>query len=211
MYLQKGDFFRMFEKYKGIRDEELVKLYKSTKNDEIELELMERYEIHSKVLAGQQYHKYQFLYQVEYDDLYAIAMSQLFFAIRNIKSSNRNFFQFWKKYAVNEINRYVSQYQIEENYRILSIDLVGSERYFALSDSEINDVDVLDMNSHISIILQQHSREFTDEEKTVLLLYISGYDIGEIAVETGYKYTKARRLVNIAKDKLADILLKETK
>ena len=201
----------MFEKYKGIRDEELVKTYRINKSDEIELELMERYEIHSKVLASEQYQKYKFLYQVEYDDLYAIAMSQLFFAIRTIRSTNRNFFQFWKKYAVNEINRYVSQYQLEENYKILSIDLVSSERYYALSDSEINDADVLDMNSHISIILEHNSREFTDEEKSVLLLYISGYDIGEIAVETGYKYSKTRRLVNIAKEKLADILLKETK
>lgn len=211
MYLQKGEFFHMFEKYKGIRDEELVKTYRINKSDEIELELMERYEIHSKVLASEQYQKYKFLYQVEYDDLYAIAMSQLFFAIRTIRSTNRNFFQFWKKYAVNEINRYVSQYQLEENYKILSIDLVSSERYYALSDSEINDADVLDMNSHISIILEHNSREFTDEEKSVLLLYISGYDIGEIALETGYKYSKTRRLVNVAKEKLADILLKETK
>ena len=42
----------MFAKYNGVRDEELVLRYKSSKESDLELELVDRYKIHSRKLAS---------------------------------------------------------------------------------------------------------------------------------------------------------------
>ena len=62
----------MLNKFKGIRDEELVLQYQKCHDDDIESELIDRYRIHSKKLAGELFRNYRFVFQVEYDDLYSV-------------------------------------------------------------------------------------------------------------------------------------------
>ena len=97
----------MLNKFKGIRDEELVSQYKVSKDDDVEAELIDRYRIHSKKLAGEMFQNYKHVFQIEYDDLFQICLMNLFTAIKSFKI-NMNFFRFWKTISINEIKLYVT-------------------------------------------------------------------------------------------------------
>ena len=56
----------MLKKFENVRDEELVFLYKKSKDDDVEMELVLRYQIHSKKLASEQYHKFRYVFRLEY-------------------------------------------------------------------------------------------------------------------------------------------------
>ncbi len=197
----------MLEKFHELRDETLVLMYKEKQSEDIELELISRYEIHSKKLASELFQKYRFLYQVEYDDLYCIILSQLFIAIGAMKVGNKSFYEYWKKLATHEANRYASQFSIDDNCKIFSLDMFNPERLSFFCDSADYHNEALNMQSHLTILFENHFDKFDKKERDILVLYIAGYSMKEIAEETGLKYSTVRIRLSRIKDKIADILL----
>lgn len=188
----------MFKKFENIRDEQLVLKYKESKDDDIELELVSRYKIHAKKLASELYLKFKFVFQIEYEDIFAIILSSLFTAIRSFKTSS-NFFKLWKTIATNDINIYVCSLpllKMESNYSIIS-----TSRDISLA-SPYEHNDNIDLSSEIERILIENKDQFDPKDRDIFILYVSGYTIRDIANETGLKYHYIRARIKVIKEKI---------
>ena len=199
----------MLEKFKGIRDEELVLTYKESKDDDIESELIDRYRIHSKKLAGEMYRNYKFVFQVEYEDLYQICLMNLFTAIRSF-NKKVNFFRFWKTISTNEIKLYVTDLpllKIESNAGIISTsrDISGNELVLASPNKVESNID---LSSEVERILSKNKDTFDPNDIDIFILFVGGYTITDIAKETGLKYHYVRSRVNVIKDKMSKYFAK---
>lgn len=190
----------MLSKFKSVRDEELVSKYKESRDDDIEMELVERYRIHSKKLAGELFQNYKYVFQVEFDDLYSIALTNLFVAIRSFKH-NASFFRLWKTIAINEIKLYVAKLPLLKIEGPISI--VGSSRDndFVLSSSYNNQSDI-DLTNEVEQIIIKNKDSFEPKDKDIFILFVAGYSIMDIAKETGLKYHYVRSRILIIKDRL---------
>ena len=195
----------MLKKFNNVRDEELVYKYKTNKDEDIELELIERYKIHSKKLAGEQYQKYRYIFQIEYEDIYAIVLAAVLTAIRSFKvSDNANFFKLWKTIATNEINLYVCKMPLLKveaniNYILTSRDNSGDNLFLASSKQQESNID---LTGEIERILISKKDQFDPKDRDIFILYVSGYTITDIAKETGLKYHYVRSRVHVIKEKI---------
>ena len=206
VFLRKGDFF-MFQKFNGVRDEDLVFMYKERKDDDVEMELIDRYKIHSKKLAYELYQKYRFTFQVEYEDIYSIVLANLFPAIKSFKSK-LNFYKLWKRISSNEVNLYVSQLPLlkyKKQYDIISTSRDEPNNNLVLA----SDTDVNILKDDVERIILKSKVNFTEEDKDIYILLSSGYSIQDIAKETGLKYNHVRSRVNKIKEKLTSILFNQ--
>lgn len=199
----------MLNKFKGIRDEELVSQYKVSKDDDVESELIDRYRIHSKKLAGEMFQNYKHVFQIEYDDLFQICLMNLFTAIKSFKI-NMNFFRFWKTISINEIKLYVTTLpllKIESNAGIISTsrDISGNDFVLASpSKAESN----IDLTSEVERILKKNKDTFDPNDMDIFILFVAGYTITDIAKETGLKYHYVRSRINVIKDKMGKYFAK---
>ena len=199
----------MLNKFKGIRDEELVSQYKVSKDDAVEAELIDRYRIHSKKLAGEMFQNYKHVFQIEYDDLFQICLMNLFTAIKSFKI-NMNFFRFWKTISINEIKLYVTTLpllKIESNAGIISTSRDISGNGFVLaspSKAESN----IDLTSEVERILKKNKDTFDPNDMDIFILFVAGYTITDIAKETGLKYHYVRSRINVIKDKMGKYFAK---
>ena len=199
----------MLNKFKGVRDEELVKLYKEKHDDDVEVELIDRYRVHSKKLAGELYQTYRFVFQVEYEDLYQICLMNLFTAISSAKT-NVHFFKFWKTVSTNEVKMYIATLPLlkrERNVGIVSTsrDISNNEFVFA---SPVKEESNIDLSSEVERILSKGKDTFDPNDMDIFILYSAGYSITDIAKETGLKYYYVRSRINIIKDKMSKYFAK---
>lgn len=199
----------MLNKFKGIRDEELVLQYQKCHDDDIESELIDRYRIHSKKLAGELFRNYRFVFQVEYDDLYSVCLMNLFNSIKSFKV-NMNFFRLWKKIATNEIKLYVTTLPLlkrESNAGIISTsrDISGNDIVLA-SPSKVESN--IDLSSEVERILKKNKDTFDPNDMDIFILFAAGYTMSDIAKETGLKYHYVRSRINIIKDKMGKYFAK---
>lgn len=201
----------MFQKFRDVSDNELVFMYKKTQQDDLELEIISRYQKHARLLAGLLYSKYKFLYQVEYDDIYAILLDSLIGAIRNYSDEKINFYQYWKVAAENDVNAYASKFSIASNDVLLSNDAFSEEAasssYLRHSPEEMND-DYLS-SFDLDEILNNKNNKFDKRDVDLFRLYMAGYSYIELAQLTGLGYNHIRYRIIDVKKKLANILFNQ--
>ncbi len=199
----------MLAKFNGIRDEELVSKYKENRDDDIEMELIDRYRIHSKKLAGELYRNYRYVFQIEYDDLYSICLANLFDAIRSFKKK-QSFFNLWKTIATNDIKLYVCNLPLlkqESSLHIVSTSRDNSNSELVISSSQRTESSI-DLSQEIEQILINNKDKFAVNDRDIFILYVGGYSITDIANETGLKYHYVRRRINIIKEKIEKYFVK---
>lgn len=199
----------MFLKYKDVRDEDLVFIYKETKSDDVEMELIDRYRIHSRKLASELYEKYRFVFQVEYEDIYSIALANVFQAIKSFQK-RLHFFKLWKRIATNEVNFYVSSLPLlkeNQQFSVISTSRDNSGDSFFLASNTNVDTNIL--KEDVERILLKSTENFSEKDRDIFILLVSGYSIQDIADETGLKYNHVRARVNKIKEKLNSILFNQ--
>ena len=196
----------MLKKFDNVRDEELVLKYKAKKDEDIELELIERYKIHSKKLASEQYQKYRYVFQIEYEDVYATILASVITAIRSFKiKQNTSFFKLWKTIATNEINLYVTKLpllKLEANIGYITTSRDISNDNMVLSSSNKSEETSIDLSHEIERILVSNKDSFDPKDRDIFILYVSGYSITDSANETGLKYHYVRSRINSIKEKI---------
>lgn len=195
----------MLTKFKDVRDEPLVFKYKNKRDDDIEMELIERYKIHSRKLASELYQNFRFVFQVEYDDLYSIALANLFVAIKSFKKE-LSFFKLWKKVATNEIKVYVSslpliKYQTTSDFILTSRDKDMNESYMVLASPSLED-NSIDLASDIEKMITRNNQIFDKKDIDIYILYISGYSYHDIANMTGLKYHYVRSRIILIREQI---------
>ena len=192
-------------KFKGVRDEPLILKYKENRDDDIEIELIERYKIHSRKLASELYQNFKFVFQVEYEDLYSIALANLFVAIKYFRK-DLSFFKLWKKVATNEIKIYVSslpllKYQSSSDFILTSRDKDMNESSMILASPSLEE-STIDLSSDIEKMILRNSNVFKKEDVDIYILYISGYSYLDIANITGLKYHYVRSRVVLIREQI---------
>ena len=190
----------MLSKFKSVRDEELVSNYKESKDDDIELELIDRYRIHAKKLAGELLQNYKYVFQIEYEDLYYIALMNLFTAIKSYKH-NASFFKLWKTIATNEIKLYVAKLPLLKYEGCPGIVNTSRDNDYVLSSSSYNQTDI-DLSNEIEQIIIKNKDQFEPKDKDIFILFVGGYSIMDIAKETGLKYHYVRSRILVIRDRL---------
>ena len=201
----------MFSKFSSKSDNELVFEYKKTHQDDLEYEIISRYQKHSKLLAGLLFTKFKFLYQVEYDDIYCILLASLFTAIKGFSDNKIVFYQYWKTIAINDVHLYVSQFSQNANDFIKCSPIYNEEPVLAgylrdksalLNDDYLSSFDLDD-------ILDNPKNKLKKKDVDVFRLYLAGYSLHEIADMTDITYSKVRYCVNRVRKKLANILFNQ--
>lgn len=203
----------MYKKYKGLSDDEIVLMYKTKGEDDLENELFSRYKIHTRKLSGDLYRKFKFLYQVEFDDIHCITTACIFLAVNKFKPGMRNFFKYWRNVAVSEVYNYVGQFSSLEKHDDTGYESTnnGEQRnYFRMMKS--NDTSLLDeysIISDIASVIEKDKNNFDPIDKDVFYLFIEGYSLYEIAELLNLKYSAVRRRVSKIKQKITDILFNQ--
>lgn len=201
----------MFEKYQSKTDNELVLSYKKNHNDDVEFELISRYQRHARRLAKELYQKFNFLYQVEFDDLYCICLGALFSAIRSVDEYSINFYTYWKAAATNEATSYVNKFTNIHKSRI--DDYFNYEQgvyqsgYFK-EKSQNTDEDFMS-TFELEEILSNPKNKFSKLDVDVFRLYLAGYTINEIVNLLNSTYNKVRYRINNVRRKIANILFNQ--
>lgn len=201
----------MFEKFQNIRDEELVLRYKEWRSDDIEMELIDRYKIHARKLAGEQYQKFKFIYLVEYEDLYSISLANLFIAIKSF-SKGHSFFKYWKRSAINEIQDYVSRFDLtKDNVEDIPNSLNGDDVHChqVLSQNHVETIDDNDLLLNLDMTIYNSKELFKGSERDILVMYLAGYSGIEIAAKLNLKYNYVNRKIKTIKTKLSNILFNQ--
>ena len=201
----------MFEKYKDKKDNELVLLYKKSHNDDVEFELISRYQRHARRLAKELYDKFCFLYQVEYDDIYCILLGALFSSIRSVSDDSTNFYLYWKTAASNEVTSYVSKFTNIHKSRI--DDYFNYEQGISYSGcfrekAETEDDDYM-AKFELEEILSNPKNKFSKEDVDVFNLYLAGYTINDIVKLLNSTYNKVRYRIENVRRKIANILFNQ--
>ena len=201
----------MISKYLNITDNELVLLYKKSRNDDVEYELIFRYQRNAKRLAKELYDKFNFLYQVEYDDLYCICLGALFTAIRSFDDNSINFYTYWKAAATNEATSYVSKFTNIHKSRIDDYFNYEQGIYhsgYLKEKTQNSDEDFLSM-FELEEILSNPKNKFSKVDIDVFRLYLAGYSINDIVTLQNSTYSKVRYRIDNVRRKLANILFNQ--
>ena len=194
----------MLSKFKGIRDEALVLKYKDSRDDDIEMELIARYKIHSRKLAGELYNNFKYVFQVEYEDIFSIALANLFVAIKSFKTE-LSFFKLWKRIATNEVKIYVTTLPL--------LSLHSNTDFFSTSrDNDLNSNTMLltsplyednsVLSQEIEKLLVSNKAKNSIHDRDIYVLYVSGFTVMDIANETGLKYHYVRSRVESIKRRI---------
>ena len=195
----------MFGKFQNMKDDDLVLLYKEHKDDDVELELIERYRIHSRKLAGEFYRKFKFLYLLEYEDIYSIALSSLFVAIKTFTIGG--FFKYWKTFTTNELNCYVKNFSVTKSdallYSQLNAEEVPSGMILKQNTSQGEKISFSD---EILDIVNDPKNEFKEVDREIMRLYVLGYRLVDIAIITNHLESFVRYHLKKIKNKISDIL-----
>ena len=202
----------MFQKYRLKSDNELVFEYKKTKQDDLEYEIISRYQNHARLLAGLLFSKFKFLYQVEYDDIYCILLGSLSAAINGFNNDGMDFYHYWKSTATHDVLLYVNKFSSkfsddygEENYASNEEPILAG--YMKEKTSILND-DYLS-SFELDDILRNPKNKFKELDINIFYLYLAGYSIYEIAELMKTTYNKVRYRISNVKRKIANILFNQ--
>ena len=199
----------MFEKYKDVGDDDLVFSYKKKKDDDVENELISRYSIHSKKLSGEFYKKFKFLYEVEFEDLYCVALASLFKAV--ISFSKKGFFKFWKTLAVNELNLYLKSYKLTrsdiEAYSQINVEEVSNN--ILLKQNPSKSYEGYNVSEDVIRILADRRYSFDEADRIIFQLYMQGFKAKEIGSRVHRTDSFVRYRLKRMKSKIADILFNQ--
>ena len=201
----------MFQKFRDISDNDLVFEYKKTHHDDLEIEIISRYQKYAKRLAGLLFSKFKFLYQVEYDDIYCILANAIPLAVNGFKNHDADFYQYWKMVGTNEVLLYVSRFSQDMNELIDSNISYSDERkltgYLKEKTEELKD----DYLSSFALddIFANPKNKLSNTDKDIFKLYLSGYSLLEVSELTGISYSKLRYRFNRAKRKIVNILFNQ--
>ena len=201
----------MFKKFDLKTDNELVFEYKKTHQEDLEYEIISRYQKNSKLLAGLFYKKYKFLYQVEFDDIYCILLGSLFTAINSFDESKIDFYQYWKAIGTHDVQLYVSQFTQKVSEYILPQSTYIEEpttAYFMRDKSSLLNDDYLSLFD-LDVIFANPKNKFNQKDVDVFRLYQAGYSLHEISDLTKITYSRVRYRVSTVKKKLANILFNQ--
>lgn len=198
----------MFQKFRDKSDDELVFAYKAKKDDDIELELIQRYRIHAKKISGEFCHKYSFLYQIEFEDIFSIAISCLFTSMKTF--SKRGFFKYWKTYTTNELLKYIKKFTLTTTDAIVLSRLNVEElsKGILLKQNPYN-MDDDQMQSEVFAIIDNKANMFGKHDKSIFMYHLEGYKTKEIAVLVNRKESFVRERLKVIKSKIADILFNQ--
>ena len=201
------------KRFSNLTDVEVVLLYKQNSDSDLESELISRYKSRAKKLAGELYHKFCFLYQVEYEDIYCIVMASIFVSVKSFKIGMKNFFKYWKNCAVREVYEYASQFSICHVDMSFNANTAsnGEERnyYHIMKQCDTNLTEEYPIMSDIVMAIEADKKHFSDIDKDILFLYIEGYNLYEIAVTLNLTYSAVRRRISKIKTKISDILFNQ--
>lgn len=201
----------MLEKYRSFSDNDLVLEYKKGRSDDLENELICRYQKHAKLLAALLYTKYKFLYQVEFDDVYCILMGCLFPCIRRFDDQKELFYHYWKTVATNEVVLYVNNFSSSRNQQMDfektmndEHELIGCLRQNSesLNDDYLTSFEIEEILTNPRYKLQQRDAD-------MFRLYVGGYSIGDICNIVGEPYNQVRYRISIVRRKIANILFNQ--
>ena len=199
----------MFEKFKNLSDDDLVFAYKHKRDDDIELELLDRYRFRIKKVAGEYYVKYKFLYQLEFEDLYSVALGTLFSCIKNF--SMKGFYKYWKIYVNNELTNYVRQFKLSKSEVILSSELDVDELSTNLVFKQDRGITLENpaLSKDIDVLLNDESRGFNQLDIEIYKLSYCGYKVKEIAILINKCESYVRRRQLMIKKKIQHILFNQ--
>ena len=201
----------MLEKFHDMSDDDIVFAYKKTKQEDLEIEIISRYQKHSKILAGSLYSKFKFLYQVEFDDLYCILLSSLFTSIRGFTTEMTDFYHYWKSTATNEAQSYIGKFSQFNNELIvkspLPIDDVLSSGYLRQKSDSFKD-DLL-LKFDLEEFLKSPNNKLDEVDVNMFRLYLNGYSITEIAKLIKTKYHIVRYRIDRVRARIANILFNQ--
>ena len=201
----------MLEKYRSFSDNDLVLEYKKGRSDDLENELICRYQKHAKLLAALLYTKYKFLYQVEFDDVYCILMGCLFPCIRRFDDQKELFYHYWKTVSTNEVVLYVNNFSSSRNQQMDfektmndEHELIGCLRQNSesLNDDYLTSFEIEEILTNPRYKLQQRDAD-------MFRLYVGGYSIGDICNIVGEPYNQVRYRISIVRRKIANILFNQ--
>lgn len=200
----------MFQKFRSRTDNDLVFEYKKFHSDDLENEIITRYQKHSKKLAAILYSKYKFLYQVEFDDLYCIVLASTFNAIRSFSNDSIDFYQYWKVTAYNDVLEYISKFSKSNNNRIDSKCELSTEpgsgflreHHIDLEDDYLSSFELED-------VLTNPKNKIKQIDADLFRLYLAGYEPLEISTKLGIEYNKVRYRIRSVRSKIANILFNQ--
>ena len=201
----------MSEKYKDKSDNELVLMYKKSHNDDVEFEIISRYQKYSKKYAKELFDKFSFLYQVEFDDLYCILLGALFNAIRSYEGNSSGFYSYWKTAATHEVTTYIRKFPYIHQSNV--VEYVNYEQglnqsgYFKDRPEEFDDEYMAKFD--LEEILTNPKNGFSEIDIAIFHLYTGGYSVNEIAKATNKTYHQIRYRVEVIREKIANILFNQ--
>lgn len=201
----------MFQKFRNKNDDELVFEYKKTHNEDIENEIISRYQKNARLLAGLLFSKYKFLYQVEYDDIYSILLASLFPAIKRFNDDKETFYHYWKTVATNEVNLYVSNFSHNNNQLIDGEKNTSDEPFFVGHMRQNPEVFNDDFFSTFNLddILDNPKHNLNQQDADIFRLYLAGYSIYEIADMAKKPYNIIRYRISLMRRRIANILFNQ--
>ena len=201
----------MFQKYRSRTDSDLVLEYKLTHEEDLEFEIISRYQQHSRFLAAMLYSKYKFLYQVEFDDLYCIILGSLFTAIRGFSADKNDFYQYWKAIAINDALNYISEFSQVVNEMFNPNGMMNNEPALAglLRDKTKNLKDDYLTSFELDDVLNDPKNKIKPSDADIFRLYLAGYEPLDISKKTGIDYNKVRYRIRTVKTKIANILFNQ--
>lgn len=201
----------MFQKFRNKKDDELVFEYKKTHNEDIENEIISRYQKNARLLAGLLFSKYKFLYQVEYDDIYSILLASLFPAIKRFNDDKDTFYHYWKTVATNEVNLYVGNFSHNNNQLIDGEKNTSDEPFFVghmRQNPEVFNDDFIS-TFNLDDILDNPKHNLNQQDADIFRLYLAGYSIYEIADMAKKPYNIIRYRISLMRRRIANILFNQ--
>lgn len=201
----------MFQKFQKFSDNELVFEYKKTHQEDLELEIISRYQKNAKRLAGLLFSKFKFLYQVEYDDIYSILLSSLFTTIKGFNDEKLDFYQYWKSSATHEVVNYVSDFSHKNNDMLDEKGILNDEVMLSgyLRDRCFNMKDDYLWSFELDDILTNPKSRLLKIDADIFRLYLAGYKAIEISRKVNIPLNKIRYRLKVVKRKLANILFNQ--
>lgn len=196
----------MLSKFLTLTDEELVILVQS-KNNDAELELIDRYKPIAKMLGRKYFHQFKGTINCDPDDLISAALVAAFIASKTYDSENGDSFRaYWSKIAENEIMKVVKScsetFQSDNNYRFINFDTNEEEISF-VSEPEIDD----DMVAQVIKLVNSKRIVAKKKSKEIFKLYIEGYEPNQIAQRYHIKASTVMYHIKLVSKKVREILL----
>ncbi len=199
---------------KDLTDEELVSMCKLGKS-EAELELYNRYLIHSKKMAGDIYYNYAAACNIEFEDLVSIGLFSFYNAVLKFRMSH-SFFKYWKKIAYYEMMNEVKSQSISYILEDTTAKMLGFDESIHYELFASNDISQAELERKRKIAFEDACKELSNDNSPldplaidVFLLYLDGYNFKEISKKLSIKYCAVRRIHSQVVDILKGLLAKK--